>query len=122
MVIRSRARIQTALERFLTETCVIEEQMVTTDRYGGMALAGRVVASGVRCRVITETRMSGTDTREVGSAEALIERMKLVVPAGTALGANQRVTVNGAVYQIVSVLVTHTDAVDAQAVIVRVYD
>lgn len=122
MVIRGLARVQQVLDRFLTDTCVIEEEMIITDSYGGAAHAWQVVASGVRCRVITETRMSGSDTTEVGSQEALVNRLRLVVPAGTALGVNQRVTVGGAVYQIVSLLVARTDSVDAQAVIVRVYE
>jgi hypothetical protein len=121
MVIRGLARVREVATRFLTETCVIEEEVVSTDQYGAAAHTWRVRASGVACRVITESRMSGSDTTEVGSQKALVEHLRLVVPEGTALDVNQRVTVGGDVYQIVAVLVGHTDAVFASAVIARVH-
>ena len=116
-----RDMLTARLREFLTETCVIEEEVIATDRYGAAAGTWRVVASGVACRVITETRMSGSDVQAVGSQEALIARRRLIVPVETVMGVNQRVTVGGDVYQIVAVLEGHTNAVDAQAVIARVY-
>jgi len=122
MVIRGLARVQQVAMRFLSEVCVIEDEVIATDQYGTAAHTWRLSASGVACRIITETRMSGSDTTEIGSQVAMIERLRMVVPIGTALGVNQRVTVGGAVYRIVAVLDGHTDAVFASAVIVRVHE
>lgn len=122
MVIRGLARVREVAGRFLTETCVIEDEVIATDRYGAAAHTWRVSASDVACRIITETRMSGSDTTEIGSQVAMMERLRLVVPTGTALGVNQRVTVGGTVYRVVALLEGHTDAVFASAVIVRLHE
>ena len=122
MVIRGLARVREVAGRFMTETCVIEDEVIATDRYGAAVHTWQVSATNVACRVITETRMSGSDTTEIGSQTALVERLRLVVPTGTALGVNQRVTVGGAVYRVVALLEGHTDAVFASAVIVRLHE
>lgn len=122
MVIRGLARVRSAAMRFLTEVCVIEDEVIATDQYGAAVHAWRVSASDVACRVITETRMSGSDTTEIGSQMAMVERLRLVVPVGTALGVNQRVTVGATVYRVVALLEGHTDAVFASAVIVRLHE
>lgn len=122
MVIRGLARVQQVAARFLSDVCVIEDEVIATDQYGAAAHTWRLSASDVACRIITETRISGSDTTEIGSQVAMMERLRLVVPVGTALGVNQRVTVGGAVYRIVALLDGHTDAVFVSAVIVRVHE
>lgn len=112
-----RKQLDKTTGRWLTQSCTIEAEVLGVDIYGAPVHQWAVVASGVKCRVI---KMGRGDTREVGSQEALVEKYRLICPAGTALGIDQRVTVGGAVYQVVSVQSALTDAVDVQAEIVRV--
>lgn len=103
-------------ETWMKQRCTIEQEMLITDEMGAQAHAWTVVALNVACRMIRE----GQGSELVGEQESMIERYRLVVPHGTALAANQRVTVEGAVYSVVSIVDRLTDGTDAQALVVRV--
>lgn len=113
------ARLRVQVERYMTQRCDIEREEQIVDRFGAMVRSWRVMASGVRCRVILERR-TGTQAAEIGSQEGLREMYRLVVPVGTGLGIAQRVRIGSDVYEIVSVQAMHADAMDEQAAIIKV--
>lgn len=113
--------LRKATASFLTETCTIEALVNGRDAFGNKVQnQWETVASGVACRVITAGTNRQAAMQDVGTQEAMVETYRLVVPAGTALDIDQRVTVNDVTYQIVSVLVARTDETDRQAVMTRV--
>jgi hypothetical protein len=117
---RTRAVIQRAVERSLTDTCKIEVMVKGRGVYGEpLADSWELVAENVKCRVIRSGSRSSSASEQVGNQETIREMYRLIVPRGTALDIDQRVTVNGLVYQIVDVVTAWTDAVDAQAIMVR---
>lgn len=115
--------LKVATAKFLTETCTIEQLANARDRYGNkIPNQWETVASGVACRVITTggQGINRTSSMDVGSQEAMVETYRLIVPAGTSLDVDYRVTVNSVIYQVVSVLVARTDETDRQAILTRV--
>jgi len=117
---RTKGLIGRALNKFLTETCQIEGETLARGQFGERTHGFDVVGADVPCRVIRAgASPSQTTSGEIGSQETIVERYRLIVPAGTVLNVDQRVTVGGAVYQIVDVVTAWADAVDAQAVMVR---
>lgn len=109
-------RRQTAA--FFKETCKIEVKTQSSGSFGNQKRLLTLVANNVPCRVIT-SRTPRPAAEEVGSAEAIVEQYRLIVPYGTALAVNQVVTVGSTVYQIVDLVTERTDETDAQAVMVR---
>ena len=113
-------RMKARVALFLDDTCTIEAEVDAVDEMGAPAHTWEVVEADVECRVI-DARQSGISaTMEVGAQEAMVDTYRLIVPVGTALAVDQRVTVNSDVYQIVALVDGRSDAVDAQAVITRV--
>lgn len=113
------AMMQRVTATFLTETCDIEVEQDSVGQWGQPAHSWQVVATGVACRVITARPMLQSTAGQVGGQEQLVDTYRLIVPAGTALAVNQRVTVNDLTYHIVSLITERTNETDAQAVMVR---
>lgn len=117
--------LKRATAQFLTETCTIEKLANARDRFGNkVPNQWESVASGVACRVITPggVGISRTASMDVGSQEALVETYRLIVPAGTELDVDYRVTVDSIQYHVVNVLTARTDETDRQAILTRVRD
>lgn len=113
--------LKVATARFLTETCDIEKLANARDKYGNkVPNQWETVSSDVACRIITAGTRNQSSSMDVGSQEALVETYRLIVPAGTALDVDYRVTCNGIVYQVVNVLTSRTDETDRQAILTRV--
>lgn len=112
-----RNTLKGALNRFLNQSASISVDEITIDEIGGQVSTSMSVATGVRCRVM---RPTAADMRKlVGMQEVITEIYKIAFEQGTALGTNQRVTVDGVTYNIVSIVTHRTDDLDEQAIVVR---
>lgn len=112
--------LRTVTAKYLKETCTIERETLAEDNFGGRKHAWETVASDVPCRVITVGNRQESRGQDVGSQETLVDTYRLIVPYGTSLETNMRVTVGGLVYQVVSILSDRTDETDVQATLIRV--
>jgi hypothetical protein len=118
-----RGHLRSMTARFLTDTCTIEARSNSVGEFGDPQEVFASVAAGVACRVITlGTRYAVAALNPaVLGREALVDAYRLVVPAGTALDVDHRVTMSsGEVYQVVDLITERTDETDEQAIIVRV--
>jgi head-tail adaptor len=97
-------------ERFLTETCTISAEVITTDAYGAQVSTWQTFAQDVPCRVIT-SGISMQGVNDVGQRETMQETYRIAVPASIALSPNQRITVGGRTYHVVMLAVDLTEAV-----------
>lgn len=116
------ATMRAAAENLMTDTCTIEVQADAVGEMGEvLSDQYTTVATGVACRVITVNSGYG-QARIVGGREVITEGYRLVVPYGTALAVDQRVTLDSddSVWQVTDLVTERTSEVDAQAVIVRV--
>jgi head-tail adaptor len=108
--------------RFLTDTCRIEQRAMTRDEYGtATQTAWTLVEADVPCRVINlQSGLSGS-AETVAGRESTPFTFRLICPAGTALAADQRVTLasDGSIWHIADVKTVLTDETDTQATIVR---
>ena len=114
--------IQSRVDSMLTDSCTIERESGGVGLMGEPVCGWTVIAQNVPCRVISAGRGSRSAYEEVGSQEALVQRYRLMCEKGTAFTVNDRVTVNGNVYQIVDVMDGWTDSVMVGAVMVGVRD
>lgn len=111
--------LRAAAERYMTQTCVIEAQRKGVGRYREETPVWDVVAQGVKCRVITVGQRASNDMVQARAQESLRDMYRLICPVGTALDVNQRITVDGATYNVVSLITARTDSTDVQAVMER---
>ena len=104
-------RTAARLNRFLIDRCTIDERIDDEDNW-------RRVADDVRCRVM---RMSSnaSKTADYGQSEAMINTYVLSTPLGTPLDTGQRVTIGTKVFFVTGVIDQWTNAVDAQALVIR---
>jgi len=117
---RVLARLRNMTERYLKDTCLIEVQQRVTDEYGSPMQAWSIIASDVPCRVLPIASSSmASMSALVGSAESLKELYKIICPFGTALAPDQRITVNGEIYNIIQLVTARTDETDTQALLTR---
>jgi hypothetical protein len=115
-----RTQIRRTVTQYLIERCLIEQEQGGTGELGQETSVWVSVAADLPCRVISATRSTNTSAiDQAGAQETLREDYRLIVPAGSALDVNQRVTVNGAVYQVIRVETALTDEVYRSAVMVR---
>jgi len=114
------AQLRNRTAAFLKNTCLIEVQQQVTDEYGSPVQAWAIVAADVPCRVLPIAAGSMASMSSlVGSGESLQELYKIICPYGTALAPDQRVTVNGAVYNVIQLVTARTDETDTQALLTR---
>lgn len=114
------ARIAARVALFMGDSCTIEAEVDAAGAMGEMTDTWAVVAADVACRVIDARETGVSAMANVGAQEAMVDTYRLIVPVGTALAVDQRVTVGSDVYQIVALVDGRSDATDAQAVITRV--
>jgi hypothetical protein len=115
--------MRAAADSLMTDTCTIDVQAEATGDMGEVLYDQyTVVATDVKCRVITVGQRFGTSIVDLGNRETLVEMYRLVCPYDTALAVDQRITLDsdGSQWQVVTLLTERTDSVDAQAVITRI--
>lgn len=113
--------IRQRVNQMLTERCSIERESGTKGRMGEPLHGKETVATDVPCRIISIGQSSTQSEYEaVGSTEAMVERWRLICPAGTAFTVDNLVRLaDGRVYQIVDVDDRLTDQAFVSAVMVR---
>jgi len=117
---RTVALVRRNVEKTLGETCQIERESGITGTMGEQTHDWGVVATGVTCRVITMGRRTGSQTREVGGQEALVEQYRLICPVGTAFDVDDRVVMDdGRIFQITALEDGLTDDAYAEATMTR---
>jgi hypothetical protein len=117
---RTMAIVRRNVDEILTDTCTIEQQTGITGLMGEPLDSWEVIASDVPCRVIRAKVPNASSQTVVGSQEAMVELYRLECPYQTVFAVDNRVTVNGAVYQVVQVEDKLTDSAFAGAVVTRV--
>ena len=114
------AQLRSMTAKFLKDSCRIEVQTETIDEIGAPTQTWAIVADDVPCRILPMATGSMASMSElVGSQESLRELYKIICPYGTALAPNQRITSNGATYNIIQLVTARTDETDTQALITR---
>lgn len=119
---RTLAKVRKNVNEMLTERCTLERETGTVGTMGEPLHTWETVQTGIACRVIQAGQtQSGSTTAVVGSAEAMVERYRLITPVGTPFTLNDRVVMSdGRVFEIVDVDDGLTDEAFAGAVMVRV--
>lgn len=112
--------IRKAKNQTLTQEALIEAETTTVDQYGAPTHTWETVADCVPCRVIYAGGQPGNESMsEIGNQEMLTEQYRIICPYGTALSVDQRVTVDGIVYDVVGLVTDLTQQTDTQAIMVR---
>lgn len=118
---QTMARVERNVTSLLTERCTIEREAGTTGTMGEPLHDWEVVAEDIACRVIRAGTRNDSSYEEVAGQEALVERFRLICPAGTAFDVDDRVRMaDDAVYQIVDVVDRLTDEAFVSAIMTRV--
>lgn len=119
---RTLAKVRANVNEMLTETCSLQRETGTVGTMGEPLHTWETVQSGIACRVIQAGQMQSTSATAVaGSAEAMVERYRLITPVGTPFKTDDRVVMSdGRVFDIVDVEDGLTDDAFAGAVMVRV--
>lgn len=86
----------------LTDTCTISRETAGRGAMFEPLHQYAVVAADVPCRVILSNAGDEGSASE-GAAETIVERYRLITPVGTAFEVDDRVTVGGAVYDVVEI-------------------
>ncbi len=108
-------------DQLMSDTCTIEVRSDAVGEGGEKLLAYTTVATSVACRVIDAGQTFERSADTVAEREVIVDRYQLITPNGTALAVDQRITLDSdsSVYQIIDLITERTDAVDAQATMVR---
>ena len=113
-------QLRTTVNRWLTETAIIERQTESRGVYGEQVHDWETVASGVACRVINAGNSNAGNNQQFGNQELMMDRYKIVMPTGTVVDVDYRITVAGRVYDVVAIVDDRTDSTDVQAIVSRV--
>lgn len=120
---RTKAIVQRNVNAMLTDRCRIERESGSRGKAGEPLHNWVVVATGVPYREIMAGRRTGSQTRQVGGQEAMVDLPRLIFPTGTSFTGNNRVIdeTDGRIWHIVAVEDGYTDAayVSCQAARVR---
>jgi hypothetical protein len=87
------AQMRAAAESLMTDTCTIEQLSDAVDRAGAPLNTWEVVATGVRCRLITVGAQRG-ELLLAGDQPQLGQEYRVVLPAGTAIDVQHRITLD----------------------------
>ena len=110
---RQIARIKARLNRFLTETALVEKRTSIVDASNvPLDDAWTQVADDVACRVIDSKSRSHMAWMTIGQADAMVDMVRIVFAYGTAVDKDCRVTIGGRVYHVVEITDDRTDGVD----------
>lgn len=104
---------------FLIQICSIDRLQAGQGDFMTPTNTWRLVAAGVKCRVISKSRSYANQVIVSANQEALKDEYHLVVPLETDLKAEDRVTVGGQTYTVVRLETELTDEFFLQAKITR---
>jgi hypothetical protein len=100
---RIQNRLKLQVDKYLNETCDISRVDFVQGRVG-MREQLVLVSSGVACRVITDNRSQGQGYVETGEHEANVDAFRVILAAGTAVDAEDRITVGTQIYRVIAVV------------------
>lgn len=103
----------------LTDTCIIEKELVTTGAAGQRIRSWQTVAQDIPCRIIQLGQQTQSEIETVSSRESMSNEYRLIVSATTELGIDYRVTIDGVGFQIVSLETELTDRFFRHAIAVQ---
>jgi hypothetical protein len=104
----------------LTDRCTISRESAAVGDMGQPLHEDEVLASDIACRVIMAGSRTTGSNNVAGGREALSDRFRLILPVGTDISADYRVTMaDGTVYEVVDVEAGLTDAAFVAAVVMR---
>lgn len=115
----TRARLRAQAETFLTDKCVIERVLVGQGDFMTPQNEWRIIATGVKCRLITGIKSSYGQVAEISEQEVLKEYYSLAVPIGTEIQADDRVMVNDVTYTVLRMETEFTDEFFTQVLLTR---
>lgn len=115
---RTRVLVRQRVRAYLNETCLIERELDTVGDMGEPTHVWGLV-DNAPCRIIGVGRRGQSVAEAVGGQEALVDAYRLILPAGTDLATDYRVTVGERVYQVVAVDDDLTDEAFVSAIITR---
>lgn len=108
-VVLAKLRNQ-AVNRFLTETCVIERSTQSTDALMDQVDHWSVIEFAAKCRMITVGAGMGGDNLEmIGERDAMLDEYRLALAVGTDILADDRVHCQGKAYEVVNLETDLTD-------------
>jgi hypothetical protein len=112
-----RASLRTSTNRWLKDTCKIEQSSVSIGELGDAIETWAVVSAATACRVIR----TNSGTRNLEGQETMTDTPTIVCPAGTAFATGQRITVSstGFVYHVTGLETDMTDELFTAATVAR---
>lgn len=104
---------------FLTQRAQLQRETTARGEYGEPLHVWEIVAQSVPCRLIRLGRRNESGIEEAGGAETMRSEYRLIVPSGTPLTADMRVTVDGLTYGVVRIETQLTDEAFHAAIVNR---
>ena len=114
-----RAMIRQVAERMMSSTCLIEKEQDSRGSLGQSMHTWQIVASAVRCRLITSKGATLTAVEPFADRITMEDTYTISLPVGTEIGVDYRITVGSVVFRVANVKDNRTDSADAQAVLTR---
>lgn len=108
------SQLRRTANQWLKESCTIERQTEDRGAFGEQIHDFETVATDVPCRVINGGQSNTADSQMFGNQEVMLDQYRIVMPAGTVVDVDYRVTVGGRVYNVTAVTDDRTDATDTQ--------
>jgi head-tail adaptor len=112
-------QLRKTTNRWLTQTATIERQTEDRGPFGEQIHDFETVASGVACRVITAGSSFRGDMESSGNQELMLDRYRIIFPAGTAVDVDYRVTIGSRVYNVVGLTDARQDETDVHVIATR---
>lgn len=116
-VILSQLRKKAAT--WLSDTGTVEQERQVEGDMGERVTVWQTIASDVKCRVIMAGQGTQSAIDQMGAQETLEETYKISMAAGTPVGVDCKVTVNGEEYSVVRVETALTDHFFVQVIATR---
>lgn len=111
---RTLALVQHIKNAYLTDRATLETEFSTVTSIGASTHEWQILATNIPCRMITQGQSTNA-ARQIGSQEGLVETYRIVLKLDLiTLAVNQRLTINGVVYEIVDILSHRTDQDEVQ--------
>lgn len=96
-------RLRNRVDEYLNETCTISRIDEVQGRLG-LVESAVIVATGVSCRVIDDSRSVGQGYQQTGEHQAQVDAYRVILPADQTVDASYEITVGSRVYQVIQLL------------------
>lgn len=116
---RTLAVMATRTKQWLTQQATLEAETTAQDEFGYPTHAWDVVANGVACRLIAVPTNRTGEMSRIGDQETMSETYRLICDPDAPLASDQRVTIDGTTYDVVSIITDLTDKLYTEALVTR---